>query len=406
MAASGAETADVAAVVGISALPWSLKIANGFLIDRYTFLPMGRRRAWIIGAQATIVVALLVGAFINPNPGDVLILSALGFAANTAATFQDVGIDSLAVDIMPENERAFAGGIMGGSQLVGIAAATAGGGLLLHQFGISAGLVVGAAVPALVMLFGVIIRERLGERRLPWTAGDIHDRNKKTQITAWWTLLRSCFGTIMTPLSLLLLPALFVRSLPLGGFEAFHPVLFQETGGWDLIEYTNFISTLTFVRGVLGIVGGGYVVARVGAQKTLIWSLVTGIAAMTAMGFARPFWTENAVLISFQVTMDVMLVFYFVAQIALTMRLCSPAVAATQFAIFMTVGNFGRPVGAALAATTAGAGNPELFYWCLTGTWIVALLFALRIKFPIETQAKDALVRILPQGNGPAAKIG
>lgn len=405
MAASGMETADVAAVVSLSALPWSLKIANGLLMDRYTFLPMGRRRAWIIGAQAAFVIALLVGAFINPSAGDVLVLSALGFAANSAVTFQDVGIDSLAVDLMPEDERAFAGGIMGGAQLVGIAAATAGGGFLLQEFGIAACLIVGAAIPCLVMLFGILIRERRGERRLPWTIGEIHSHNNKIQVTAWWPLLKGCFGAIMKPYCLFFLPILFVRSLPLGGFEAFHPVLFQESGGWELIEYTNFISTLTFFSGVFGIIVGGYFVARIGAQKALIWSLVLGIAVMMAMGFARPLWTESSVLMGFQIAMDIMLVFYFVAQIALAMRLCSPAVAAAQFAMYMAITNFGRPAGAVLAAATAGAGYPELFYWSLAATWGVALIVVLLVKFPIETEAENALAENLSPGHGSTAKI-
>jgi len=65
MAANGESTTSVAAVVGASTLPWTLKLINGFLIDRYTFLPMGRRRAWIIGAQGLIVLILLAGAALS-----------------------------------------------------------------------------------------------------------------------------------------------------------------------------------------------------------------------------------------------------------------------------------------------------------------------------------------------------
>ena len=43
MAANGAGAGDVAYVLGLTALPWSLKLVNGFFMDRYTFLAMGRR---------------------------------------------------------------------------------------------------------------------------------------------------------------------------------------------------------------------------------------------------------------------------------------------------------------------------------------------------------------------------
>jgi len=155
MAANGASTGEIAGVVSIAALPWSLKFVNGFFIDRYTFLPMARRRAWIIGAQTVMVLLLLIGALLAPAYNDVFLLSLIGFCANAAVTFQDVRIDSLAVDIMPEDQRAKAGGIMGGAQLVGIALTTEAGGYLLDIFGITFALMVASVVPALVMLYGI-----------------------------------------------------------------------------------------------------------------------------------------------------------------------------------------------------------------------------------------------------------
>jgi len=212
MAANGASTAEIAGVVLLGSLPWSIKLLNGFFIDRYTFLPMGRRRVWIIGAQSLIVVALLIGAVLAPAYNDVLLLSAIGFCANAAVTFQDVGIDSLAVDIMPEDERAKAGGIMGGAQIVGISATTAAGSYLLEGYGISLTLLVGAVVPAAVMLYGIVIREREGEKRLPWTAGNSHPGNLDLQVAAWRPLLKKSFAAIIVPISLLLIFPLLVRS--------------------------------------------------------------------------------------------------------------------------------------------------------------------------------------------------
>ncbi|WP_120076355.1 MFS transporter [Aurantiacibacter odishensis] len=405
MAANGSGTAEIASVVGISALPWSLKIINGFLIDRYTFLPMGRRRVWIIGAQGCIVLALLAGAVAYPEASDVILLSVLGFAANAAVTFQDVGIDSLAVDIMPEEERAHAGGVMGGAQLIGIAATTAAGGWLLANYGIAVCLMIGAIIPGLVMLYGIVIKERPGERHLPWTDGKSHPRNLDIQVEAWWPLLKNSFRAIVMPLSLLFVPLILARAVPWGGFEAFHPVLFQETGGWKLTEYTSFISTLGFVSGVTGLVVGGWLTEKIGAQRTLIFCLVIGIVAMAAMGFAQPYWSNPRVLVAFMVTMDMMQIFYFIAGITMAMRLCSPAVAATQFTIYMASGNFGRPMGAWLAAETAGAGNPQLFYWSLAAFWAVVLAIALKVTFPGENRAQHEVAEGLPQGEGPSPRV-
>jgi PAT family beta-lactamase induction signal transducer AmpG len=105
LAANGASIGQIATVVSVTGLPWSLKFASGFLIDRYTFLPMGRRRIWIVGAQIVMVAIMIIAAVLSPDPTEIALLAALGFGVNLAVAFQDVGIDALAVDIMINTTR-------------------------------------------------------------------------------------------------------------------------------------------------------------------------------------------------------------------------------------------------------------------------------------------------------------
>ena len=402
MAVNGAGTVAVAAVVGSAALPWSLKLVNGFLIDRYTFLPMGRRRSWIIGAQGLIVLVLLAGAVIAPPHSDVLMLSAIGFAVNAAVTFQDVGIDSLAVDIMAESERAKAGGIMFGAQLLGISAATALGGAMLESFGFAACMVVAAIVPGSVMVYGMLIREREGERRLPWSAGVSHPHNLEIHAAAWLPLLRSGFRAVLAPLSLALIPILLMRALPGGAHEAFHPILAKEIAGWSLTEYTNLISTIGLVAGLFGLTIGGWAIDAIGAQRSLIMLMAIYVVVVVAMGLARDYWSSDGVLMAYFFGSDIIFIFANIALIPICMRMCSPAVAATQFTIYMAVANFGRPLGASLAAATAGAGNPALMYWSIGACWAAGVILLLLVRFPSENRAFHDTAEALPQGEGLA----
>ena len=116
MAANGATAADVGSVLGLTTLPWTLKLVNGFIMDRYTFLPMGRRRIWIIGAQMTMIALLAGCALIGPDVTDIVLLGIAGFVVDMATTFPDVAVDGMAVDIMEEGERARASGMMFGGQ--------------------------------------------------------------------------------------------------------------------------------------------------------------------------------------------------------------------------------------------------------------------------------------------------
>jgi PAT family beta-lactamase induction signal transducer AmpG len=400
MAANGASAAATASVVGMAALPWSLKLVNGFLIDRYTFLPMGRRRAWIVGAQSLIVLIFLGAAAISPAHSDVFLLSAIAFTANIAINFQDVGIDSLAVDIMAESERAKAGGIMFGAQVLGIAAATALAGTLLEQFGFSVAMVVAALVPGAVLIYGLAIREREGERRLPWSRGESHPHNLAVKPSAWLPLFKASFRAVFMPLSLIMLPVLLMRAVPFGAHEAFHPILAVKTGGWALSEYTNVMSTVQLVSGLIVLSLGGWAVDAIGAQRAARILAPIGAVLFAAMALSEDYWSRNTVLVGYFFASDLVTLMLTVGLIPLCMRLCSPAVAATQFTIYMAMANFGRPLGASLAAATAGAGNPAMLYWGSAAGYAVIFVILLVVRFPSDDRAFHETAEVLPQGEG------
>ena len=402
MAANGESTGAVAAVVGAAALPWTLKLVNGFIIDRYSFLPMGRRRSWIIGAQAMIVLVFLAGAVLSPQHSNVFLLSAFGFSANMAVTFQDVGIDSLAVDIMAESERAKASGIMFGAQTLGIAAATAMGGALLETYGFAVCMAVAAIVPASVMLYGMAIREREGERRLPWSAGTSHPRNLEIHVAAWLPLLKNASRAILAPISLALLPILLINSISAGAHGAFHPGLATTTSGWSLSDYTDVISTSQLIVGLLSLVVGGWAVDAVGAQRSAIVVLLIQVAMALAMALAQLYWTNDSVLMAYFFGGEFISTFTCITLVPIAMRLCSPAVAATQFTIYMAMANFGRPLGASLAAATAGVGSPVLMYGLIAAIYSAAVIWLLIVRFPGDDRAFQDTADVLPSGEGLA----
>lgn len=405
MAAGGATTAQVATVTAAAALPWSLKLINGFLIDRYTYLPMGRRRVWIIGAQAVIVLVLLAGALALPAPTEVKLLIILGFCANVATTFQDVGIDSLAVDIMAEDERAKAAGIMFGAQALGYAAATALGGYLLQHVGIGLGLVALALLPGAVMTYGAIIRERSGEKQLPWTQGQSHPRNLDLQVEAWWPLIVNAARATVVPLSLLVLPVLLLRSVPFGAFEAFHPELFTQRAGWEISEYTSLMSISALIAGTVGLVLGGWLVDKIGSRPAIILFVTPAAALLFAFGLSEHLWGDSRFLIALVVTSDILGIFFAIALLPICMRLCHPAVAATQFTMYMAVSNFGRPLGSALAGFSTEAGSPQWMYLAAGAGFVLVVLIALLVRFPEAPKIVGAIADELPQGHGIAPRI-
>ncbi|MCM8557678.1 MFS transporter [Sphingomicrobium sediminis] len=394
LGANGGSVDEVASVVAAASLPWTLKFVNGFLMDRYTYLAMGRRRAWIIGAQFLMVAILLLGAALQPGADQVQLLIALAFAANAAVTFQDVGIDGLAVDIMEEDERSFAAGIMFGAQMLGMSFSTWMNGRLMEDMGVAAGYMASGAVVAIVLFYGIIIREREGEKLLPWTAGDEHPRNRAIQVEAWWPLIRDSLKAMLAPLSIVLLVLLLMRAVPLGISESIFPVLGPELAGWEASQYTDIIAAAQFAAGLIALVLGGLAVRIIGAQRSamILFALTAAYALTFALSPDR--WSDGGFVSAYLWVEAIVSTLVAVATIPLAMRLCQPQVAATQFTLYMTTANFGRPLGAAIAGATVGAevaGTTLPFY--IVGTlFSIGVIIMLVVKFPTRApQAEEAV---------------
>jgi PAT family beta-lactamase induction signal transducer AmpG len=384
LASNGASTAAVAGVVSASILPWTLKFFLGFFMDRYTYLPMGRRRIWIIGAQSTIVVMLLLAAILSPGPKEIWLLSMLGFLVNSGTAFQDVSIDSLAVDIMPEDERAKAAGVMFGGQVLGIAASTFFGGQLIAIYGPVAGYLTASLIVTGVLIFGICICEREGEKRFPWSDGAAHPRNVHLQVEAWKPLLINSWKAMLAPLSLVALIVFFVRTMPSGIAEAYHPGLATNTGGWTQTGYTNTISAAQFAVGVFALMLGGWAVAKIGAQRAALIMCLLVSAFAIGFGLASGYWSNASLLIAYFWQIEFLAVMLTVAFIPIAMRLCDPRVAATQFTLYMAASNVGRPIGNSVAAATDEVGAPHLMYFVLAGVFIALSLILWFVRFPTK----------------------
>lgn len=392
LASNGASTVAVAGVVSASILPWTLKFILGFIMDRYTYLPMGRRRIWIIGAQTTIVTMLLLAAILAPGSSEIWLLSILGFLANAGTAFQDVSIDSLAVDIMPEDERAKAAGVMFGGQILGISATTFVGGLLIAFYGTKAAYLAAAMVVTCVLIFGICIREREGEGRFPWSDGRAHPRNIALQVDAWKPLLINSAKAMLAPLSLVALMIFLVRSMPNGVAEAYHPGLATNIGGWTQTDYTNTISAAQFVTGVLALTLGGWSVAKIGAQRAaFIMCGAVGLFALS-FGLARNYWTDASLLTAYFWQKEFLAVMLTVAIIPIAMRLCDPRVAATQFTLYMAASNVGRPLGNSVAATTDEIGMPHLMYFTLAAIFAALSLILWFVRFPNKAPHAEEII--------------
>lgn len=382
MAANGASAADVAYVLGLSALPWSLKFVNGFVMDRYTFLAMGRRRVWLIGAQLVMVGGLLAAAAIGPGVGDIWLLGATGFCINAATSFQDVAVDGMAVDIMEEDERARASGMMFGGQSVGMALSTAASGATIAAYGPSAAYLLAAAFIGMVTLLAITVRERPGERLLPWTEGKPTPANLAVQADRWWPIFRNTVVAIVRPVSLFWVSVLLLRGMQNGIFTGTTPLIASGFAGWEEGRISAITGTAQLVAGLAGMTIGGIVGDRLGAKWAAILFFSCWLALNAAMFAGQALWPDSRFMTAFILVWLPLDVLVAVALLPVSMRLCNATVAATQFTIYMALMNFGIAMGAAILGQAERLGGIASLFVVVGLFDLVAIAVLLMVKFP------------------------
>ncbi len=399
MAANGATATDIAYVLGLTALPWSLKLVNGFIMDRYTFLAMGRRRVWLIGAQLAMIALLIACALLEPGVKDIALLGVIGFAVNAATTFQDVAVDGLAVDIMEEDERSRASGMMFGGQAIGMSLSTALSGAAIVAYGPSAAYLLSALFIGLVTIFMLGTRERIGERLLPWSSGQASAVNLAIQARSWWPILKSTFLAIIRSLSLLYLPILLIKGMHYGVLTGATPLIATGSAGWAEGQVTAIAGIGQLVGGIAGMTIGGYLGDRMGAKWASILFFGCWLALDTTMFLALPLWASSGFLTAYIIIWQSLDTLVTVATLPIAMRLCSRTVAATQFTLYMALSNFGITLGAGLLGFADRMGGIVSLFGLLAIVNVAAIAILLVANFPTR-QLDHRTAEQLPQDDG------
>ena len=67
LASQGASASDIGSYLAVIALPWAFKLLSGPLMDRFQYLPMGRRRPWVLGAQLGMTLSFFALMAVGPT---------------------------------------------------------------------------------------------------------------------------------------------------------------------------------------------------------------------------------------------------------------------------------------------------------------------------------------------------
>jgi PAT family beta-lactamase induction signal transducer AmpG len=160
---------------------------------------------------------------------------------------------------------------------------------------------------------------------------------------------------------------------------ALMPVFYTQEIGWTDEHYAQVEGGAGSVAGVLGALIGGFLVDRLGV-KTIVTVAVLGIAAFcVAMGVSEELRASENFPLIFMLGTTFLISMKAVASFSLFMRLCTPAVAGTQYTLYMAISNLARVSGAGMVASLEAEGYRVIFL-VMAGAIVLPLVFLYMIK--------------------------
>jgi len=357
-------------------LPWSFKLIWAPLIDSATIRSMGRRRPWIIGAELMMALSLLLMLtmdeltqiaplqnFVSGVPQWVTATPVLGwlsawalgvpvlgwmfFIHNCFSSLQDVATDALAVDVLPENEQGLVNGLMWGAKLLGKGAGAGIGGWIIAEYGFANAILAQFISLLLIMLFPLLVLERPGEKRLPWS------RSSSPQLAA-----SPIANSVRSPMLVIkdLIRGFSMRTtfvhfffgivcvIGWGIVEVVTKPLYTRELGWEAQVLSSWEGWAVFPQ-LIATIAGGFLADRYG--KKVVVLLGFGLYGLIAIGFGSlsQYWGLSWFATGFLLLNPAAIAIGAVGYNAIGMQLSWTKSSATMFTMYMTVSNVGHTIG-------------------------------------------------------------
>jgi MFS transporter, PAT family, beta-lactamase induction signal transducer AmpG len=348
MAMNGKSPGEIAAFAVACGLPWSFKFIVAPLMDRYTYLPMGRKRPWVLLGQIGLIASCIYMAYVPDPLNNLNQFMFAGFLVSFFGAFQDVATDGMAIDVVPIEQQPRANGLMWGSKIIAISTTLALGTWVLNKYNFTISILMLACMIGVIMLVPLFVRERGGEKIAPWTSGHASVENKVLQLNNWSVIFKSLFKVISLRNSLILAGMLFLEQGAHNYLDTILPIFTVKELGWSNVLYSQFYSTAKFIGGIGGMLIGGVLLEKFGKIFMMNIYFIGMILITVGLSFFKEYWVNTTFIYSFMIMHNILYTLSSIGIFSIAMHCCWKKISASQFTFFMTMANLGRIALAAL----------------------------------------------------------
>lgn len=371
---------DRIADLSLVGLAYTLKFAWAPLLDRY-MLPVlgrfGRRRGWVVGIQALLVVAIAAMGMLDPRTQLAPFVAVAVVVAFLSAS-QDVVLDAYNADILAPDERAAGAAVY----VLGYRAAMVVTGTLalaLADYVSWTSIYAAMAVLMAISMIGILLADEP-----PPVA-----RPPSTLAAAVYLPFAEMWRRLGTQTLVLVLA--FTAVFKFGDYFAQALVItFLKRGArFDFAEIAAVYKALGFAGTAIGGLAAGSLVARFGMRRMLVafgllqaaTNLLYALLAITGKSF--PVFCAAVLVDNLANAMGT------ASFVALLMSVCSPAVSATQFALLTSLSSVGQRVFGPFAGDVVDAVGWSGFFVTTSLMALPGLVIAAIVVRRVEMQASS-----------------
>jgi len=224
----------------------------------------------------------------------------------------------------------------------------------MSNYGYFYAIVSFSLIISIIILVPLFLRERPGEKLLPWTKGEASKAAEKIQLHSWKGIFKSLYKVFFLPVSFIMGVAAFSYSVGRGLVDTVLPVFTVQELGWADTDYSQIFATANLISGILGMIIGGFLIDYFGKVKMISIYMSLLILLAVAMSFLKSFWQNDIFVTGFIICFYILLTFTNIAIFASAMQLCWKRVSVTQFTLYMAISNLGLAAGAALMGQLKG----------------------------------------------------
>ena len=363
LAVEGVSAGQLAYLLTLGTLPWSVKFLWGPIIDRFQFPEMGKRRPWILIAQSGMILVLSSMLLIPNMSANVNLVGIMFLIYNVFTALQDVSTDALAVDVLESHEFEKVNSYMFTSKAIGGIIGGAGLGTIISFTGIKGAIVLQIPILVVIMLVPLFMTERPGEKLYPWSESTVKSERKQDieqksfkeifdKIKIAFSFRSAQLGIVLSlvmSLSFFLIPVL--------------PLLFVRELGWTEEQFNATKGGIILIVTMLGYVVGGQLGKQFGGKAIIVYSAFVTALITAFWGMNESLWSNGIFMMSVWSLQTFTWAMVSINIYSLMMRVTWTEVGGTQFTGYMAMMNLSAIIGYQLTSPLASRFDySTLFY--------------------------------------------